>query len=90
MLREGKKVASGGFFREDIEIRVLSDQEDIEWMKRLIAEKPKARGEAGGSTMIGSEEGMWISADFSSSEGLVVDMAVSDDGEEAVLALSRV
>ena len=82
-------IARGGFRREYTEVEVIEDEDTIEYLKKVIGEKPEGPGEAAGDEWE-CEEGEFYSADFSSTSSEVKDLAVSEDGSTAVLFTTQV
>ena len=82
-------IARGGFRREYTEVEVIEDEDTIEYLKKVIGEKPEGPGEAAGGEQE-CEEGEFYSADFSSTSNEIKDLAVSEDGSTAVLFTTEV
>lgn len=79
-----RKIAEGGFFREFMSIEVIGDPEQIEYLSKVIGEKPAGGGEAAGD-VYEADEGTMYSADFSTSKSQIWELIVSEDEETAVL-----
>lgn len=82
-------IARGGFFREYTEVEIIEDEDTIEYLKKVIGEKPEGPGEAAGD-VYECEEGEFYTADFSTTSSEVKDLAVSEDGSTAVLFTTEV